>query len=220
MKKLAIILIGPPGSGKGTQGKMLARDFGFNYIEMGPTLARFATDNKKIGLSIKKMMREGELVPDKLVIRALNGKFSGEKSIVLDGVPRKVGQAKGVIELSKKYGLELVAIYLVLSDEEVLKRLTSRKMCPKCGYAPPYPEVLDETTCDKCGTTLMRRADDTEEVIKGRLVEYHKKTEPMIKFLKKKNINILEFDGRPEVPEIYKKVSHSIQATIKDNGKN
>jgi len=217
-KKLAIMVIGPPGSGKGTQGKMLAKDFGFSYIEMGPTLARFATDNKEIGPEIKKMMKEGELVPDEWVIRALNGKFSAEISVVLDGVPRRIGQAKGVIKLADKYNLELVAIYIKLSDEEVIKRLTSRKMCPKCGYSPPHPEVLGKTYCDKCGTKLERRLDDKEEVIKERLVEYHKKTEPMVKFLKDKGVQFLEFDGRPKIPEIYRKVKASIQKIIKGDG--
>lgn len=214
MEKFLIIIMGPQGSGKGTQGKILAEFFKFIYAEMGPTLKEYARENLEDQETINKFQAKGKLVPDEVVIRAIKYKFEGSTSIILDGVPRNKNQAHEIIELAKEYGFKTVAIYIDLSDEEALKRLLARVICPIDGYEPPYPESLKKTHCDKCGAKLIRRSDDTEGIIKKRLEEYHQQTEPMIRYLEEHGVRVLKINGHPTVPE----VQHSIVDGLKNIG--
>lgn len=214
MEKYLILIMGPQGSGKGTQGKLLADKFHYVYAEMGPTLSEYAKLNLEDGQIIKQHQQKGLLVPDEVVIRAIKYRFEGSTSIILDGVPRNKEQAEEIINLAQEYGLKTIAIYIDLDDNEAIKRLLARKICPIDGYEPPYPQSLKKTTCDKCGVKLIRRSDDTKKVIRQRLSEYHKKTKPMIDFLKKKKIVVLEIDGKPSV----EKVKDQIMTQLKEQG--
>lgn len=210
MEKYLILIMGPQGSGKGTQGKLLAKKFGFVYAEMGPTLKEYGEENLSDGKIIQKMQTEGKLVPDKIVLRAIKYKFGGGMSIILDGVPRNKIQAKEIIALARDYGLTAIGIYIDLSDEEALARLLSRLICPVDGYEPPYPDSLKKKNCDLCQAKLVRRQDDNKTAIKERLKEYHQKTEPMIQFLSTNEVKIIKVDGRPNVQEVQNSITKEL----------
>lgn len=210
MEKFLILIMGPQGSGKGTQGKLLADELKYIYAEMGPTLKEYAKLNPEDGKIINKYQKQGKLVPDEIVIKAIKYKFEGGINLVLDGVPRKNVQAEEILKLAEEYGLKTVAIYIDLPDEEAIKRLLARLICPVDGYEPPYPESLTKTRCDKCGAKLVRRDDDTEPIIKERLKEYHAKTEPMMRYLADMGVKIIKIDGMPTVPEVQKNIIESL----------
>ena len=213
MEKYLILIMGPQGSGKGTQGKKLAEKLKFIYAEMGPTLkeyARQSTDDRDI---INKYMKQGVLVPDEIVIKAIKYKFGGGVSIILDGVPRKQGQAEEIVRLANEYGFKIIAIYIDLDDSEATKRLLARLVCPVDGFEPHYPESLKKTKCDKCGAKLIKRDDDTEKVIKKRLEEYHNKTEPMMKYLKEQGVKIIKIDGQPKVETVESNIINQLEKT-------
>lgn len=203
--------MGPQGSGKGTQGKILADTLDYVYAEMGPTLKEYAQENLDDGEIINKYQKQGKLVPDKIVIKAIKYKFEGGINIILDGVPRKKGQAEEILRLAEEYGFKTLAIYIDLPDDEAITRLLARLICPVDGYEPPYPESLKKENCDKCGAKLIRRDDDTEPIIKERLKEYHLKTEPMMKYLEEKGIKIIKIDGMPTVSEVQKNIIESLK---------
>ena len=202
MEKFLILIMGPQGSGKGTQGKLLADKLGYVYAEMGLTLTEYAKLNPEDGEIINKHQKQGKLVPDEIVIKAIKYKFEGSTNIIFDGVPRKKEQAEEILRLAEEYGFKTVAVYINIPDKEAITRLLSRVICPVDGYEPPYPESLKKTNCDKCGAKLIRRDDDTEPLIKERLKEYHAKTEPMMQYLEKQGVKILKIDGMPRVEEV------------------
>lgn len=211
MEKYLILIMGLQGSGKGTQGKILSKKLKYVYAEMGPTLKEYAQENLNDGEIINKYQKQGKLVPDKIVIKAIKYKFEGGINIILDGVPRKKGQAEEILGLAEEYGFKTVAIYIDLPDDEAIKRLLARLICPVDGYEPPYPESLKKTLCDKCGAKLVRRDDDTEPIIKERLKEYHSKTEPMMKYLANMGVKIIKIDGMPTVPEVQKNIIENLK---------
>lgn len=210
MEKFLILIMGPQGSGKGTQGKLLAEKLGYVYAEMGPTLKEYAEQNSNDREIINKYQSKGRLVPDKIVMRAIKYKFEGAKSIILDGVPRNKFQAEKIIELAREYNFKVLAVNIELTDDEAQKRLLARRLCPIDGYEPPYPESLKKKLCPKCGAQLIKRSDDKELVIKQRLKEYHQKTESMMKYLRKEKIKIFGIDGRPNVLKINKELTQKL----------
>lgn len=210
MENFLIIIMGPQGSGKGTQGRLLAKKFGFVYAEMGPTLKEYGQENPADGKIIKKMQSEGKLVPDEIVMKAIKYKFGGGTSIILDGVPRNKVQAEEIVALARDYGLTTIGVYIDLSDEEALARLLSRLICPVDGYEPPYPDSLKKKNCDLCQAKLVRRPDDNKTAIKERLKEYHQKTEPMIQFLSSNEVKIIKVDGRPNVQEVQNSIAKEL----------
>jgi len=199
MEKFLILIMGPQGSGKGTQGKLLAEKFGLTYAEMGPTLKEYANENPEDKETIEKFQSKGKLVPDEIVMKAIKYRFGGASSIILDGVPRNKNQAEEIVALAKEYGLKTIGVYIDLSDDEAVKRLLARLVCPVDGFEPPYPESLKKTSCDKCSAKLIRRDDDTKEIILERLKQFHKLTEPMIDYLKKNKIELIKINGEPAV---------------------
>jgi adenylate kinase len=211
MEKFLILIMGPQGSGKGTQGKILADALNYVYAEMGPTLKEYARLNPEDGEIINKCQKQGKLVPDEIVIKAIKYKFEGGTNIILDGVPRKKGQAEEILKLAEEYGFKTIAIYIDLPDDEAITRLLARLICPVDGYEPPYPESLKKENCDKCGAKLIRRDDDTEPIIKERLKEYHLKTEPMMKYLANMGVKIIKIDGMPSVPEVQKNIIENLK---------
>ncbi|MCX6811856.1 MAG: nucleoside monophosphate kinase [Candidatus Berkelbacteria bacterium] len=205
MENFLILIMGPQGSGKGTQGKLLADELDYVYAEMSPTLKEYAKLNLEDKEKIEKCIAEGKLVPDEIVMRVIKYKFEGSLGIILDGVPRNKNQATEIVALAQEYGFKIITVYIDLPDDEAIKRLLARKICPVDGYEPPYPESLTKENCDKCGAKLITRSDDKEKIIKKRLLEYHEKTEPMMKYLEEQG-KIVKIDGMPTVPEVHKSV--------------
>ncbi|MEA3346565.1 MAG: adenylate kinase [Candidatus Auribacterota bacterium] len=203
-----VILLGAPGAGKGTQAKTLVRDFNLEHISTGDILREEVKKGSPVGLEAKKYMDKGMLVPDEVVIKLVAGTISGFSSnqgFLLDGFPRNENQAKMLEEK-----LSLVSqsidrvIYLKVSKEVVISRLSGRRICKDCGAVyhvkniPPQKEGI----CDKCNGVLYQREDDSEKTVLNRLEVYKKETGGLINYYKDKNL-LSEVDGDLAQEETY-----------------
>ncbi|HRH23570.1 MAG TPA: nucleoside monophosphate kinase [Candidatus Magasanikbacteria bacterium] len=215
MKKI-IILLGIPGSGKGTQAKRLAQRFGFGHISTGDLLRTFeknsqVTPEDKVLL---KEMKEGKLVSDDLIYRlafeAIDTFFAHGQGVVLDGAIRTENQARGYEQYfdSKKLTSELVTIEISLTDEDGALRILKRKVCETCGFIIPYTPHNDTlTTCEKCGGTLVRRSDDTPETVEKRMREQgNDAVLPVREYYKKKGL-LRIVDGNQGIDEVAEEIA-------------
>lgn len=184
-----IILIAPPAAGKGTLAYRLKKEFDYDYISMGDILREEAKTNEVI----KEKMERGILIDDSEVLLSIKNKLAKvEKSYILDGFPRTINQAKAYDEYLLKNNKSLgVVIYLDVPKEELVKRITSRLICPNCKktYSSIKKELLPkkEGVCDVCGSKLITRKDDTVEVFDQRYEEYQDKTKPLIDYYQEKD---------------------------------
>jgi Adenylate kinase (EC 2.7.4.3) len=203
-----VIFLGPPGAGKGTQSQLLKERNGFIQISTGDLLREAVKNQTELGKLAKQYMDEGKLVPDDLIISLIKEKLQeyADKNIIFDGFPRTIPQAESLDNLLSHLNKNLDAVILFkIEDEEVVKRLTGRRVCPSCGavYHMVYnPPKIDEI-CDKCGAGLIQRDDDKEEVIRKRLEVYHQQTKPLIEYYKSK---IVEIDATDNPENIYNKI--------------
>ncbi len=186
---LVLILLGPPGSGKGTQAKMLESHLHLPHISTGDLLRDHIRRGTDLGKLAQTYMDKGNLVPDELILDMLFERVTSkdcEKGYILDGFPRTIPQAQALQQRLKNP----VVINLDISDEKILERLTKRVTCETCGtpyhltYSPPKQSMI----CDKCGGKLIQRPDDTEAVISKRLRVYQDQTAPLIAFYAKLNL--------------------------------
>ena len=200
-----ILIFGPQGSGKGTQAQLLAERFGFIHIEAGNLLREVAKTDARINeiINIK-----GELVPAEETLLLIEKKIEDSgglsKGVIFDGIPRAHDQYAPLKAWLEKHGQKVdLALLITIDEEETVKRLSSRRVCEKCGEVfnivtnPPKVEGL----CDICGGNLIHRVDDQPETIKKRLKLYHERTEPLISEFRKDGI-LQEFDGGRSIEEI------------------
>jgi adenylate kinase len=206
MSELNLILLGPPGAGKGTQAARLREDFGLAYIGTGDLLREHKNNETELGLKAKAYMDNGDLVPDELVIAMILDKVEdeGDDGFLLDGFPRTVGQADALTQEFEKLGRRLTAALLVdAPDEVVLQRLSGRRQCSNghlyhVEFDPPkHPDV-----CDQDGKPLFRRKDDEPETISKRLATYHKQTEPLRDYYEERGY-LRRFDGTRDKTEVH-----------------
>jgi len=203
-----IILLGPPGSGKGTQAEKLNDDLGLIRLSTGDMLREAVRDKTALGMMAKEYMDKGALVPDDVVIGLMREKITSLKEgFVLDGFPRTVQQADA---LSEFVDIDHV-INLDVDDEELVSRLTKRRSCPDCNvvfhllYKPPMKDGI----CDKCGAALYQRSDDTEGTVRERLKVYRENTFPLIEYYDKKG-KLVDIDGSGDINEIYEAIEASL----------
>ena len=187
---MKLILMGPPGAGKGTQGEILEKKLGISTISTGLMLRTAIKEQTEVGKAAEKYINDGKLVPDDIMVAVVKERLSQpdcEKGFILDGFPRTTAQAEAL----DAAGVEIDKVLLIdVADEVIVERLSSRRECSKCGV--PYnviskrPKV--EGICDSCGGELIIRKDDVPETIKNRLSVYHEQTEPIKKFYEAKGI--------------------------------
>lgn len=185
---MRVVLLGPPGAGKGTQAGLLAERFGVPHIATGDLLRAQVAEETPIGLKAKEYMDTGELVPDELVLEMLRERLSepdARRGFVLDGFPRTQVQAAALAEILDDIGRQLnAAIAIDVDDDIIVERLSARWSCPKCGRvynvisSPPKVDRI----CDVDGATLIPREDDKAEVVKNRLEVFRKQTMPVVAF--------------------------------------
>ncbi len=205
--KTHIILLGPPGAGKGTQGQLIGEKLNIPFISSGDALREEFGGNTEIAEKFKKYINAGLLVPDDVVeefIETLLDKYNLEKGFIFDGFPRTVHQAGFIMDYLKAKNIPLdVVLYLSIPDEEVVKRISGRRICPKCGavYNIYFNPPKNDNLCDKCGTKLVQRDDDKESVVEKRIKVYEKETAPLIEFFKEKQL-LKEIDAVGSVESV------------------
>jgi len=191
---MILVFLGPPGSGKGTVAQFLQEKFGYVQLSTGDVVREISKKKTDLGRKIKVILKKGRLIDDKTMKKILENELKKSsykhKVVILDGYPRTLKQAEDLEEIIKKNKLKLKAvIYFDVSDKEVIRRLSSRFICPKCNkiYGLENPPKKDKI-CDKCKIKLIQRDDDKPKAIRERLKIYKKKTKPLVEFYKKKGL--------------------------------
>jgi adenylate kinase len=185
MNVMNLILIGPPGSGKGTQAELLREKNGFVHYSTGEVFRDHIARKTRVGLDVEGYVTSGRLVPDEVVLQVVNAfvaEHAGKKTL-FDGFPRTGPQAKGLDKVLAEYRVIVdMAVLVDLPDDEVVKRLTARRQCRKCSkiYNLTFKPSKVANVCDDCGGELYQREDDSEETIRDRLAVYHQQTEPVL----------------------------------------
>ncbi|HOT06157.1 MAG: Adenylate kinase [Methanosaeta sp. PtaB.Bin039] len=188
-----IILLGPPGSGKGTQAKMIADKYRVKHISTGDILRENVRNGTPLGVEAKKFMDAGKLVPDSLLIDIIKDRLAKDDvkgGWMLDGYPRTIPQAEALDKILPSLGQKIdVVLNIDVPDAELIKRVTGRRMC-KCGttYHVTFNPPKTAGKCDACGADLYQRQDDTEETVKQRLEAYHAQTQPLIDYYNKRKL--------------------------------
>jgi adenylate kinase len=205
------VIMGVQGSGKGTQSQLLREEFDLVHISVGDVFRWHVRNHTKLGAQVKRIMAAGELVDDDLVesvVRRRLDEHDWNYGFIIDGFPRNGRQAEFFME---SYDIDAV-IHLELPDDEVRRRVLSRRLCPNCGM--DYNLIADrpeqEGRCDICGHELVTRADDTPEALEARLRDYHEKTRPVLELFRRKEV-VHDVDGRPPLEE----VQQAIRTTLK-----
>jgi adenylate kinase len=217
--ELNLVLLGPPGSGKGTQGERLQEDLGLPYWATGDILRAAVREESELGTKAKEFMDRGDFVPDELisaVIAERVARHEAEDGFILDGFPRTAGQAESLESELQKLGRDVSAALLIeVPDEEVIRRLGGRRSCVKGGHIfhVDFDPPAEEGVCDVCGGELIVRDDDKPEVIMHRLEQYHAKTEPLIERYTDEGV-LQRIDGSHPPDEVSDNI-RAILATLK-----
>ncbi|MDH5377922.1 MAG: adenylate kinase [Gammaproteobacteria bacterium] len=209
---MRIILLGAPGSGKGTQAKKLVEQFGIPQISTGDLLRAAVAANSPLGQQAKAIMDAGQLVSDEIVLGIIGERLGQEdvkKGFILDGFPRTIPQAKALDQLLNSYEWPIqAAVLLEVDNEAIVKRLSGRRTCADCGqmYNIYFSPSSQGDHCEKCGGTLQQRADDEEATIRKRLGVYDEQTSPLIAFYKEQN-KLKALDGMADIDKISQELS-------------
>jgi adenylate kinase len=206
MSELNLILLGPPGAGKGTQASRLRDDFGLPYIGTGDLLREHKANATELGEKAKEYMAKGELVPDELVIEMILEKIEeeGDDGFLLDGFPRSVPQADALNDALERKGRRLTAALLIEApDDVVVERISGRRVCGNGHvYHVKYDPPKHDEVCDQDGKPLSQRDDDREDAVRARLAVYHRTTEPAIDYYEDNGL-LRRFDGTRGVTEVH-----------------
>jgi adenylate kinase len=219
MSELNLILLGPPGSGKGTQGEALQEDLRLPYYATGDILRSAVKEGTDVGKQAKEYMDKGELVPDEVLIGIIAERVNGEEAFdgfILDGFPRTVPQAEALDNEIKDLGRKLTAAILIeVPEETIVRRLGGRRTCEQEGHVfhVDFSPPKEEGVCDIDGSKLIVRDDDKPEVIKKRLEQYREKTEPLIDYYEEQGI-LQRVDGDDDPEDVAEHI-RGLLATLK-----
>jgi adenylate kinase len=209
LSELNLIMLGPPGAGKGTQAERLREDFGLPHIATGDILRAEVAAETDLGTEAKRYMDAGDLVPDEVIVEMITQRIGGgdaRDGFLLDGFPRNEDQADALERALQRLERRLTAALLVdVPDEEVVRRLAGRRVCVKNSnhiYHVEFDPPKHEGVCDQDGSRLIQRADDSEETIRHRLEVYHSQTEPLIARYDSAGL-LRRFDGRRGADEVH-----------------
>ena len=218
MSDLNLILLGPPGAGKGTQAERLREDFGLAHISTGDMLRAQVAKGTELGKQAKAYMERGELVPDRVIIDMITeriGEDDARGGFLLDGFPRTEAQADALADALKRAERSLTAAILIdVPDDEVVRRLAGRRVCVKNPghiYHVEFDPPKHEGICDQDGARLVQRDDDHEETIRRRLEVYHEQTAPLIDYYEQRGL-LRRFDGQRPVDELGDRIRATLAA--------
>jgi adenylate kinase len=210
-----IILIGPPGSGKGTQAKLLEDKYDLKQLSSGDMLRAAVAEGSEIGKKAKSYMEAGELVPDELVVEIVTDQIekADGKGFILDGFPRNVHQAEVLDKMLKENGREIDRVPVIEVDDDLLvERIAGRFTCANCGegYHDKFKQPKAEGVCDKCGgTEFIRRPDDNPDTVRNRLEVYHEQTKPLIDYYDEQG-KVRMIDGEQAIDEVTKDLERAM----------
>jgi adenylate kinase len=218
-----LVLLGPPGAGKGTQAVRLAEAFGLQHLSSGDVLRAERKSGTELGSRVARYMDSGALVPDEIIIeviltRVLNP--TRPAGVLLDGFPRTLGQAEALDQALARAGKQVdLVVSLLVPDEPIVERITGRRTCPNCGavyHVKSLPPVK-AGVCDKDATALVQRTDDTAEAVTQRLAAYHAQTQPLEAYYRGKGL-MVEVDGTAEVESVFRGARQAISARFGKTG--
>ncbi len=207
-------MLGAPGAGKGTQARLLSEKYAYPQISTGDILREMSRAETPLGRELRETIAAGDLVSDEILAEVILSRTSGEdfaRGYILDGFPRTLNQASLLEELAQRQGKEILAVRIAVSHDCLIKRLTGRRTCTKCGeiynifYRPPAREGF----CDLDGAPLEQRSDDNEESVERRLAAYEASTAPLIDYYRQRG-RLIEVDGERPVQEVFEKIRERI----------
>jgi adenylate kinase len=212
---MRVVLLGPPGSGKGTQARLLHNHYGIPQISTGDIFRRAILEKTPLGVEAEKYVSRGALVPDDLTIGLVKERLQQKdaaEGFILDGFPRTIPQAKGVEEIFAELGWELDAVvYIEVPRDVLLKRLILRQTCSSCGtvYHPEHRRPAHEGICDECGKSLETREDDNEETFEKRLTVYFSQTLPLVDYYRLRS-RLVDIDGSGRAEEVFENINAAL----------
>lgn len=215
---MRVAFLGPPGAGKGTQARELAREWGVAHLATGDMLREAVAAGTPLGLEAKRYMDQGALVPDEVIVGAMAerlGKPDAVEGFILDGFPRTIAQAEALERLLKDFGQRLDGVvFFEVSEPELLRRLTGRRVCRECGAtfhqisAPPKRAGI----CDRCGGPLYQREDDSEQTVRNRLEVYARQTAPLLEYYRQRAL-LATVPGEGSIDRIRRDIRRTVEAT-------
>lgn len=213
---MQILLMGPPGAGKGTQAEFLVDTYGIPHISTGDMFRKAQADGTALGLEAKRYMEAGELVPDDVTIGIVRERLSEDdcaNGFLLDGFPRTVAQAEALKRILADLGLQLdAALNIEVAEAELIQRLTGRRICKTCGatYHTVFNPPMQADICDKDGGVLYQRKDDTVETAKNRLTVYTNQTQPLIDFYQQEKV-LVNINGQQAVTAVTADIKKALE---------
>ncbi len=207
-----LIILGPPGSGKGTQARRMQDHMGVLQLSTGDMLRALASSGSELGIKAKALMDAGNLVPDDVMIDMIAeriGKRDCGKGFILDGFPRTLAQAEALDKLLERLNRKIDRVVeMTVDDDALVERITGRFACAKCGagYHEVFQRPREDGVCDECGNTeFTRRADDTAETVRARLEAYHAQTAPLLPYYRKKGV-LSSVDGMADIDVVARQI--------------
>lgn len=206
-----IILIGPQGSGKGTQADNMVDEYGMKHFSVGDALRAEKKSGSELGNKVAAIMERGDLVSDDIVNEIVKKAVEhyGEQGLIFDGYPRKRSQA----EYLKTIADVDAVVDISISDEEAVRRISSRYVCPECGkcYNTIFLPPKEEGKCDADGAALVQREDDKPDAVRKRLAAYHEQTEPIVKYYEEGGVPVHRINGEQPIPDVFRDIKRALE---------
>jgi adenylate kinase len=214
---LRLVLLGPPGSGKGTHGAWLSEQYGVPTISTGDILRAEVAQGSQLGRKAKQYMDEGKLVPDDVILEMIEQRLRADdcaRGFLLDGFPRTRAQAEGLDVMLQRFGWKLDGVLkLDVDEEEIVRRLTSRRVCSRCGKI--FNLVTDPPPangrCPNCNGEVIQRSDDTEETVRNRLRVYEEQTRPLVDFYRDRGL-LVTVNGQGSIEEVRERIAQALRS--------
>jgi adenylate kinase len=212
---MRLVILGAPGAGKGTQAALISEKFNIPHVSTGDIFRSNIKNGTELGRKAKEFIDKGLLVPDELTIDIVKDRLEQndcKDGFILDGFPRTIPQADYLERALHEMGTALDAVMnIYVSDEEIIKRMSGRRVCPGCGasYHVLYNPTKVQGVCDSCGAAIVQRDDDKEETVLSRLKTYHSQTEPLIKYYREKN-KLVTANGQERIEDTSKEVMKAL----------